>query len=122
MARRGRPGLMGTMARTAVIAGTATAVSGSMRNKQAQSAAAQQQNAAAQQQAMVDQAAAQAAAQVQAQQAAPVAAPAPAPAPAASGLSTDQKIAKIKELGSLKDAGLLTDDEFATEKAKVLAG
>ena len=116
--RRGRPGLMGTMARTAVIAGTATAVSGSMRNKQAQSAAAQQQNATAQQQAMVDQAAAQAAAQVQAQQ--PAAAPAAAPAPAAS--SMDDKIAKIKSLGELKDAGLLTDEEFAAEKAKVLAG
>lgn len=121
--RMGRPGLMGTMARTAVIAGTATAVSGSMRNKQAQSAAAQQQNAAAQQQAaaaqqqaMVDQAAAQAAAQVAAQQAAQ-AAPA---APAAS--SMDDKIAKIKELGQLKDSGLLTDEEFAAEKAKVLAG
>ena len=32
--RMGRPGLMGTMARTAVIAGTATAVSGGMRNRQ----------------------------------------------------------------------------------------
>jgi hypothetical protein len=113
---------MGTMARTAVIAGTATAVSGSMRNKQAQKAAAQQQNAAAQQQAaadqqqaMVDQAAAQAAAQVQAQQAA--AAPVAAPA-----MSTDDKIAKVKELGQLKDAGLLTDEEFAAEKAKVLNG
>ena len=113
--RMGRPGLMGTMARTAVIAGTATAVSGSVHNKQAQSAAAQQQTAAAQQQAMVDQAAAQAAAQVQAQQVA--AAPA---APAAA--STDDKIAKIKELGQLKDAGLLTEEEFAAEKAKVLAG
>jgi hypothetical protein len=100
------------MARTAVIAGTATAVSGSVHKKQAQGAAQQQQTAAAQQQAMVDQAAAQAAAQVQAQQA--------APGPATS--STDDKIAKIKELGQLKDAGLLTDDEFAAEKAKVLAG
>ena len=109
--RMGRPGLMGTMARTAVIAGTATAVSGSMQKKQAQGAAAQQQAAAAQQQAVVDQAAAQAAAQVQAQQA--------AAAPAAA--STDDKIAKIKELGQLKDAGLLTDEEFAAEKAKVLA-
>lgn len=111
--RMGRPGLMGTMARTAVIAGTATAVSGSVHKKQAQGAAQQQQTAAAQQQAMVDQAAAQAAAQVQAQQA--------APAPAATA-TTDDKIAKIKELGQLKDAGLLTDDEFAAEKAKVLAG
>ena len=112
--RMGRPGLMGTMARTAVIAGTATAVSGGMQKKQAQGAAAQQQAAEAQQQAMVDQAAAQAAAQVQAQQAPAAAAPA--------AMSTDDKIAKIKELGQLKDAGLLTDEEFAAEKAKVLAG
>ena len=106
MPRRGRPGLMGTMARTAVIAGTATAVSGSVHNKQAQKAAAQQQNAAAQQQA--------AAAQAAAQQAS-----APVPAPA---MSTDDKIAKVKELGQLKDAGLLTEEEFATEKAKILNG
>jgi hypothetical protein len=105
--RMGRPGLMGTMARTAVIAGTATAVSGSVSRKGEQKAAAQQQQAAAQQQAMAD----QAAAQVQAQQAA--AAPPPP--------STDDKIAKIKELGALKEAGLLTDEEFAAEKAKVLA-
>jgi hypothetical protein len=116
--RMGRPGLMGTMARTAVIAGTATAVSGSMQKKQAQGAAAQQQAAAAQQQAVVDQAATQAAAQVQAQQAAA----APAAPAGTTTLSTDDKIAKIKELGQLKDAGLLTDEEFAAEKAKVLAG
>jgi hypothetical protein len=110
---------MGTMARTAVIAGTATAVSGSVSRKGQQKAAAQQQQAAAQQQAMTDQAAdqaaAQAAAQLQAQQAQQAAA-APPPAP-----STDDKIAKIKELGALKEAGLLTDEEFAAEKAKVLA-
>jgi len=110
--RMGRPGLMGTMARTAVIAGTATAVSGNMRSKQAQSAAAQQQNAAAQQQAMVDQAAAQAAAQVQAQQAAPPAVAAPN--------STEELIAKITQLGELKAAGLLTEEEFAAQKAKLL--
>ena len=34
MRRRGRPGLLGVAARTAVVAGTATAVSGSVRNKQ----------------------------------------------------------------------------------------
>jgi ATPase subunit of ABC transporter with duplicated ATPase domains len=69
--RRGRPGLMGTMARTAVAAGTATAVSGSVSRRGAQRAAEQQQaaayqqqqQAAAEQQAMVDQAAAQAAAE-----------------------------------------------------------
>ena len=113
--RMGRPGLMGTMARTAVIAGTATAVSGSVSRRGQQRAAAQQQSAAEQQQAMTDQAAAQAAAQLQAQQAqAPQVA-----APAAP--STDDKIARIKELGELKTAGLLTDEEFAAEKAKVLA-
>jgi hypothetical protein len=111
--RMGRPGLVGTMARTAVVVGTATAVSGSMHNKQEQKAAASQQAAAQQQQAMVDQAAAQAAAQVQAQQAA--AAPA-APAPSA----TDDAMAQIQKLGELKAAGLLTDDEFAAAKAKVL--
>jgi hypothetical protein len=114
--RMGRPGLMGTMARTAVIAGTATAVSGNVRGRRAQSAQAQQQNAAveqqeaaAQQQAMVD----QAAAQVQAQQA--------APAPAASAPnSTEQLIAEITQLGELKSAGLLTEEEFAAQKAKLL--
>jgi hypothetical protein len=40
------------------------------------------------------------------------------PSPA---VSTDDKIAKIKELGELKTAGLLTDEEFSAEKAKVLA-
>ena len=47
--RRGRPGLVGTMAQTAVIAGTATAVSGSVANRQHAKAAAQQQAAAADQ-------------------------------------------------------------------------
>jgi len=118
--RMGRPGLMGTMARTAVIAGTATAVAGSVHNKQAagaqaqqQNAAAQQQAAAAQQQAMIDEAAAKAVAQAEAQQAA--AAPA-----AAAPSSTEDMIAKITQLGELKNAGLLTEEEFAAQKAKLL--
>lgn len=98
--RRGRPGLMGTMARTAVVAGTATAVSGSVHNKQQKKYAAQQEQQAA------------------AAAPPPPAAPAPAPAPAAP--STDDKIAKLKEMGALRDAGILTDEEFATEKAKIL--
>ncbi|WP_435198696.1 SHOCT domain-containing protein [Janibacter sp. GS2] len=103
------------MARTAVIAGTATAVSGGVRNRQAQgfaeqqAAAAQQQAAAAQQQAMTDQAAA------------PLRAHPAAAAPPAPAMSIDDKIAKIKELGQLKDGGLLTEDEFAAEKAKLLS-
>ncbi|MGV8966919.1 MAG: SHOCT domain-containing protein [Cellulomonas sp.] len=114
--RRGRPGLMGTMARTAVVAGTATAVSGGMHRNQAEQASQQQQLAqaqaqqdAAQQQAAIDDAVARS----QAQQAA--AAP---PAPAAPA---EDRMAKIRELGQLKADGLLTEEEFAAEKAKILA-
>jgi len=88
--RRG-PGLMGTMARTAVIAGTATAVSGATANKMHQSAQAQQAQMAA----------------------APVEA-----APSAAEL----RIMKLKELGALRDAGILTEEEFQSEKTRVLAG
>jgi ATPase subunit of ABC transporter with duplicated ATPase domains len=123
--RRGRPGLMGTMARTAVVAGTATVVAGSVSQhgqqkaaQQQQAAAAQQQQEAAQQQAMIDQAAAQAAArtaaQLQAQQ------PAPQP-PAPPAAAPEDRMAKIKELGEMKSQGLLTDEEFAAEKARILA-
>lgn len=111
--RMGRPGLIGTVARTTVIAGTATAVSGSVARHSQQNQAMQQQAAADQQQAMVDQAAAQAAAQVGAQQAAAPAAPA--------GGSADDRISRLKELGALRDQGVLTEEEFASEKAKVLA-
>lgn len=114
--RMGRPGLMGTMARTAVVAGTATAVAGGVSrhasqraDEQAQYDAAQQQQAAAQQQAMVDQAAAQAAAQVQAQQPAAPAAEAPS-----------DTMAKIRELAEMRSQGLLTDEEFAAAKAQIL--
>lgn len=58
---------------------------------------------------MADQAAAEAAAKVQAQQA------------AAGPATSYDRIAKIKELGEMKAQGLLTEDEFAAEKAMVLA-
>ncbi len=99
MRRRGRPGLMGTMARTAVVAGTATAVSGKVSNKQQQKAAAKQQQAdAAQQQA----------------------APPPPSEPAPAAPSMDDKMASLAKLGELKESGVLTDEEFAAEKAKIL--
>jgi hypothetical protein len=98
------------MARTAVVAGTATAVVGgvsrhqqSKAQQQADAQAAQQQEAAAQQQAMADQAAAQAAA-----------------AQAAAAPAEDPTFAKLKELGSLHEQGILTDEEFAAQKAKLL--
>ena len=120
--RSGRPSLVGTMARTAVIAGTATvvtgAVAGSQQQKAQQKAAAQQAQAAAQQ-AQLDAAAQQAVAQHIAAQAAaqPVAEPA-APAPAATG--GEDVIAQLKKLGELHQAGILNDAEFAAAKAKIL--
>jgi hypothetical protein len=109
--RMGRPGLLGLAARTAVVAGTATAVSGAMRGGQERKAQAQyeqEQYAAAQQQAQIDAAAQQAAAQY----AQPAAAPA---APAGVDL-----VAEIQKLAALKDAGVLSDAEFAAAKAKLL--
>jgi Short C-terminal domain len=47
-------------------------------------------------------------------------APAPAPAPAASGGGSDGMIERLKQLGQLHEQGILTDDEFAQQKAKVL--
>ena len=112
--RAGRPGLIGMAARTAVVAGTATAVSGSVSRRQqdkAQGQYDQQQYEAAQQQAQID-----AAAQAAAAQYAPPAAPAPAAAPAGG---TDI-VAELQKLASLKDAGILSDEEFAAAKAKIL--
>jgi hypothetical protein len=102
-------GLIRGVARTAVIAGTATAVSNRVSRRQGErwqtqaeaDAYEQQQQALAYQQ----QAAAAAAAQ--------------APPPAAP---QDDKMAKLTQLGELKAAGVLTEEEFAAEKAKILAG
>lgn len=46
--------------------------------------------------------------------------PAPPPPPAAGGTSSDD-IARLQQLGALHDQGILTDEEFATQKAKLLA-
>lgn len=115
--RMGRPGLLGTMARTAVVAGTATAtvgaVSGHQAKKQEQQELAAQQEQQAQyeqQQQLAQQAAAEQAAQ---QQAAAPAAPAP-------GELTEDTINKLKQLGDLKASGVLSDEEFAAAKAKLL--
>jgi hypothetical protein len=134
--RMGRPGLVGTMARTAVVAGTATAVVGAVSgSKQAQAqGAAAQQNAAAQSQAQMAEMQAQmdqmnAAQAAAAQQeaidkavadalAAKEAAAAPAAAaPAAGGGDT---MAELQKLVDLKSQGLLTDEEFAAMKSKLL--
>ncbi len=105
--RFGRPALLGLAARTAVVAGTATAVVGGIsahQQRKAQGQYEQEQYEAAQQQAAMQQAAQQAVAQQQAA----------APAPAVD------VVAELQKLAALKDAGVLTDEEFAAAKAKLL--
>jgi hypothetical protein len=112
----GRPGLVGTMARTAVVAGTATAVSGGMVRHAQKKEMASQQDEYYQQQMMQQQIDEAAAAAVAAQQpAAPPPAAAAAPAPA-----EDPTITKLKELAGLHDAGILSDEEFSAAKARIL--
>jgi Short C-terminal domain len=89
------PGLLRGVARTAVIAGTATSVSNRVSKRQGERWAAQEE-------------------QQYAQQAPP---PQAAPAPAGGGSST---IDQLKELGELKAQGILTEEEFAAQKAKLL--
>jgi hypothetical protein len=103
--RAGRPGLVGTVARTAVIAGTATAVSKGVSGKMN-----------AKEQAAAD---AEAAAQADPQQETAQQQPA-TDAASGSGDSVDV-VAELQKLASLKEAGVLTDDEFAAAKAKLLA-
>jgi len=124
MRRRGigrRPGLVGVAARTAVVAGTATAVVNHSANKQAQKA----ENAAnaealddMQRQAEIDAAVQQAMAQ-QAPPPPPQYAPAPAPAAAPVGNET---IEQLQQLAAMKQQGLLSDEEFAAAKAQLLGG
>ncbi|MGW0903313.1 SHOCT domain-containing protein [Streptomyces sp. NPDC002853] len=99
--RFGRPGLLGTIARTAVISGTATAVSNRVERGIGRRDMRRQADVQAQQQVWADQAQAQAPVQA-------------APAPA-----TD-RVSQLTALAELKAQGLLTDAEFATEKARVL--
>jgi hypothetical protein len=98
------PGLLRGVVRTAAIAGTATAVSNRVSRRQGQRWATQEQQQYADQ------------GYEQQQYAAPP--PAPAPAPAAQG--TD-RITALKDLADLKAQGILTDAEFETEKARILA-
>ncbi|RIJ71288.1 SHOCT domain-containing protein [Nakamurella silvestris] len=101
--RSGRPSLLGTAARTAVVVGTAQAVSGSVAQSQAVRAQDRQDAEAFRQQAQ------------------PVAPPPAAPvAAAAPAVDTDTLIAQLTQLGELHKAGVLTDQEFAAQKARLL--
>jgi Short C-terminal domain len=94
------PGLLRGMARTAVVAGTATAVSNRVSRRQAERWAAQEAPAYPQQYAAPPP-----------QQYAP-------PPPSGNG---ESRVDKLKELAALKEQGVLTEEEFASEKARILA-
>jgi hypothetical protein len=89
------PGLLRGVARTAVVAGTATAVSNRVSRRQANRWSDQEQQAYAQQQSSQ-----------------PPPPPAAAPAP--------DTLAQLQQLADLKAQGILTDAEFAAQKAKIL--
>ncbi len=87
-------GLIRGVARTAAIAGTATAVSNRVSRRQANKWAGQEEQQAAEQD--------------------------PPPQPAAP--AQDDMLTQLQKLGELKAAGVLTEEEFAAQKAKILAG
>lgn len=91
------PGLLRGMARTAVVAGTATAVSNRVSRRQANRWAAQEQQAYAEPQSYAQ--------------------PADAPPPADD---MDTKLAQLRELGELKSQGVLSEEEFAAQKRRIL--
>jgi hypothetical protein len=91
-------GLLRGVARTAVIAGTATAVSNRVSRRQGNRWAQQDEAQYAQQQQQY--------------------APPPQAAPAAPG--EDDTLAQLQKLGELHASGVLTDEEFAAQKAKLL--
>ena len=101
------PGLIRGVARTAVIAGTATSVSNRVSRRQAGRWAAQEQPQAA------------AAPPPPPQYAAPEPTYAPPP-PAAAAPDMDAKLAQLAQLGSLRDAGVLSDIEFEVQKNRIL--
>ena len=92
------PGLLRGVARTAVIAGTASAVNGRVQRRQAEKFADRDAQIISQREQAY-------------QQADPSAAAAPAP---------PDPIAQLKALADLHTSGVLTDEEFAAEKAKIL--
>jgi hypothetical protein len=94
------PGLLRGVARVGLAAGTATAVSNRVSRRQAQRWAAQEAPAYPQQR---------------------YAEP-PPPAPAAPAAGGEDRVQQLKDLAALKEQGVLTDQEFAAEKARILGG
>jgi len=109
-------GLLRGLARTAAIAGTATAVSNRVSRRQAGRWAAKEQKADQEQQAQDAQQQPQ-----YAQQPPPQYAQQPQYAQPPAASSTDDMLKQLQKLGELKDAGVLTEEEFQAQKAKILA-
>jgi hypothetical protein len=86
------PGLLRGVVRTAAVAGTATAVSNRVSRRQGERWAVQEPAQAA-----------------------------PAPAPAAAAAGGQDTVQQLKDLASLKQQGVLTEEEFAAQKARILA-
>jgi len=109
------PGLLRGVARTAVIAGTATATSNAVNRRMASKNVAAYGDAQQQY-------------QQETQQPAPAMAVASGPAPgvmmppAPPADAQDDMFAQLERLGALKAQGILTEEEFADQKAKILAG
>ena len=103
--RAGRPGLLGTVARTAVVAGTAQAVAGRISHRQ--------------QQRWAEEAVQQPPQPPQPPQ--PAVRSVPAPPPNSASDATDL-VTLLRELATLRDEGILTDAEFEAKKAQLLAG
>ena len=99
------PGLIRGVARTAAIAGTASAVSGRVQHRQQERWAAKGE---------------QVYTHSEPQYAEPEYVQAAPPPPPAAGGMTDDAINQLKELAQLKDQGILTEEEFAAQKAKIL--
>jgi hypothetical protein len=97
------PGLLRGVVRTAVVAGTATAVSNRVSRRQAERWQRQGSDPYGQPEPAYQEPAPQYAAPAQA---------APAPDP----------IQQLKDLADLKDQGVLTEEEFAAQKARILGG
>ena len=105
------PGLIRGVARTAAVVGTATAVSGGVRRRQENRWAEKDQQQYADQQPSSS-----------TPSRTPQYAPPPPPPPPAepAGSDMDAKLAQLKQLGELKDAGVLSEVEFEVQKNKIL--
>jgi hypothetical protein len=100
------PGLLRGLVRTAVVAGTASAVNGRVQRHQARKFATSDAQIYADRERAYEE---QTAPQAQYSQ--------PSPAP----VSRSEMIEQLKQLAELRDQGVLTDEEFATQKARILA-